>query len=103
PLGTHRLRDLAAKETILQLVIPRLPSEFPPPNTLDVAFRRGARRAATLLSVVVLIVSALALVALDQARRATDGQRILRRERYAAQMSVAQQAWEVGNVERALA
>jgi len=30
PLGEHRLRDLAAPETLYQLIHPGLPSEFPP-------------------------------------------------------------------------
>ncbi|HET7678386.1 MAG TPA: AAA family ATPase [Candidatus Limnocylindrales bacterium] len=34
-LGEHRLKDLAEPERIFQLVLPDLPSEFPPPRTLD--------------------------------------------------------------------
>ncbi len=34
-LGTHRLKDLAEPEPIAQLVVPDLPSEFPPLRSLD--------------------------------------------------------------------
>ncbi len=34
-LGEHRLKDLAAPERLAQLVVAGLPSEFPPPRTLD--------------------------------------------------------------------
>jgi WD40 repeat protein len=66
------------------------------------AFRRGVLRAASIAGVIIAVVAALAFVAIDQARRATEGQRVLRRERYAAQMSVAQQAWEAGNTAGAM-
>jgi class 3 adenylate cyclase len=35
-LGDHRLKDLAHPEHLYQLVIESLPSEFPPPRSLDV-------------------------------------------------------------------
>ncbi len=35
-LGEHRLKDLARSERLYQLVVPGLPSAFPPPRTLDV-------------------------------------------------------------------
>jgi hypothetical protein len=41
-LGVHRLRDIAAREAIFQLLLPGLPAQFPPLNTLDVAFRAAA-------------------------------------------------------------
>jgi predicted ATPase/class 3 adenylate cyclase len=34
-LGAHRLKDLAEPETIAQLVVPDLPSDFPPLRSLD--------------------------------------------------------------------
>jgi len=34
-LGTHRLKDLQRPQRLFQLVIPSLPSNFPPPKTLD--------------------------------------------------------------------
>ena len=34
-LGEHRLRDLAGRMHIFQLVHPDLPGAFPPPRTLD--------------------------------------------------------------------
>jgi predicted ATPase/class 3 adenylate cyclase/DNA-binding CsgD family transcriptional regulator len=34
-LGMHRLRDLSRPEQILQLLVPGLPADFPPLNTLD--------------------------------------------------------------------
>ncbi|HEY6103422.1 MAG TPA: adenylate/guanylate cyclase domain-containing protein, partial [bacterium] len=35
-LGEHRLKDLTHPERLFQLVIPGLPTDFPPPKTLDV-------------------------------------------------------------------
>jgi WD40 repeat protein/class 3 adenylate cyclase len=108
-LGVHRLRDIAAREAIFQLLAPGLPTDFPPLNTLDVAFRRGIRRAAAVSGAILLVVTGLALTALNQSRRADrqrqvalEGQRTLRRYLYAAQMNVAQQAWNDGNVEQAM-
>jgi WD40 repeat protein len=46
---------------------------------------------------------ALALAAVQQARRAESRERDARRQQYAAQVNLAQQAWEVGNVGRARA
>jgi hypothetical protein len=80
------------------------------------AYRRGLLRAACLLGVILAIVGGLALAALSQAHRAdqerrvadqqrslAEAQRLLaRRNLYTAQMNLAQQAWEVGNVRRAL-
>jgi predicted ATPase/class 3 adenylate cyclase len=34
-LGEHRLKDLAQAQRLFELVIPDLPSDFPPPRTLD--------------------------------------------------------------------
>jgi len=35
-LGAHRLKDLARPEPIFQVVVPDLPADFPPLNTLDI-------------------------------------------------------------------
>src|SRR5207244_7347812 len=42
PLGAHRLRDIAAREVIFQLLPPGLPAHFPPLNTPDGASRRAS-------------------------------------------------------------
>ena len=63
PLGMHRLRDLTTRELIFQLNSPGLPSHFPPLNTLDVAFRRGASRATLVWVVIVAVIVGLALMA----------------------------------------
>jgi Adenylate and Guanylate cyclase catalytic domain len=62
-LGMHRLRDLTTRELIFQLNSPGLPSHFPPLNTLDVAFRRGASRATLVWAVIVAVIVGLALMA----------------------------------------
>jgi WD40 repeat protein len=71
------------------------------------AYRRGLRRAAAVAALVLLIVSALGLVAVQGWRQAITQRQIAeqqeRRNRvllYAAQMNLAQQAWEGGNVRR---
>src|SRR5438128_2512475 len=69
-LGHHRLRDIAASETIFQLAPPDLPSKFPPLNTLDVAFRRGVVRAASVAAIIVAIFIALTLKAVHAEGRA---------------------------------
>lgn len=69
-LGEHRLRDLSAQEKVFQVLHPELPESFPPLNTLDIAFRRGVVRTAAVAGAVVLALTGLALVALDQAARA---------------------------------
>jgi class 3 adenylate cyclase len=65
-LGMHRLRDLTTRELIFQLNSPGLPSHFPPLNTLDVALRRGARRATLVWVVIVAVTVSLALMAFLQ-------------------------------------
>src|SRR5436309_3152095 len=106
-LGEHRLRDLPHREEIFQLVPLGLPCEFPPLNTLDVAFRRGLVRAAAVAAVIVAVVLSLALLAVSQAHRANqqrhaaehqrrlaeEGRQTLRRYLYAAQMNLAEQDW----------
>jgi WD40 repeat protein len=76
------------------------------------AYRRGLLRAATLAGSITLVTTGLAVTAFRQARRADrlargearqrhvaeEGQEMLRRHLYAAQMNLAQQAWESGNV-----
>src|SRR5439155_132451 len=86
-----------------------LPPPVTPLNTLDVAFRRGLFRATMVAAVVLALVSSLALTAMRQAyradqqrRAAIEGQRTLRRHLYVAQTNLAQQAWEAGNLGRAL-
>jgi WD40 repeat protein/class 3 adenylate cyclase len=109
PLGAHRLRDLSSRESIYQLLAPGLPADFPPPNTLDVAFRRGLIRATAVLGAILAVVSGLAATAVRQSRRAERERaraemhaRISRRERYAAQMNLAEQALEEGSLDHAL-
>jgi hypothetical protein len=79
------------------------------------AYRRGLLRAATLAGAILAVVGGLALTAVHQARRADQiarqegRQRLLAEERgqasrrllYAAQMRVAQQAWEAGDLDGA--
>jgi class 3 adenylate cyclase len=36
-LGRHRLKDIDAEQHLFQLLVPGLPSDFPPPVTLDVS------------------------------------------------------------------
>jgi WD40 repeat protein len=60
-------------------------------GALAVSERRQARRA-----------DAIALREADQRRIAEEGQRTLRRHLYAAEVNLAQQAWEAGNVASAL-
>ncbi len=69
-LGVHRLRDLAAPEAIYQLQIPGLPADFPPLNSLDVAFRRGLRRALAVAALVVAALAGLLLQSIHERRRA---------------------------------
>jgi WD40 repeat protein/class 3 adenylate cyclase len=107
-LGEHGLRDIAGTEAIYQVLAPGLAREFPPLNTLSVAYRRGLRRAAAVSAVVLAMVAGLALAAMDQAHRANEqrrlaqaGQKALRRHLYAAQTNLAQQAWDEGDILRA--
>jgi AAA-like domain len=71
------------------------------------AFQRGLVRATTVSGAVLAAMGSLAFTALKHARRADreqriaqEGQRMLRRQLYAAQMNLAQQAWDAGNVGR---
>lgn len=69
-LGTHRLRDIPESETIFHLSIEGLPNEFPPLNTLDVAFRRGMLRALALSAAVLTVLLGLLMSALFERHRA---------------------------------
>jgi WD40 repeat protein/class 3 adenylate cyclase len=69
-LGRHRLRDLPLAEAIYQLQAPDLRHQFPPPNTWDVAFRRGLVRALSISAVVVAIITGLLFHAVHEGRRA---------------------------------
>lgn len=100
PLGRHQLRDIAAWETIFQLELPDLPARFPPLNTLNVAFRRGVVRAASIAAVVLTAMAALALMALYQRRVAEEGERKTRHLLYLSDMSLAHQDWKTGNMGR---
>jgi hypothetical protein len=95
--------------TFYQLVIPGLPSDFPPLDTIDVAFRRGVRRAAAVSAAILAVVSALALIAVNPARLARQAtarearqRQLLQQQLYAAHLRLAQQDWEEGNVLGAL-
>jgi WD40 repeat protein/class 3 adenylate cyclase len=69
-LGVHRLRDLPVSEPIYQLQAPGLRSEFPPPNTEDVAFRRGLVRALSISATVLAVVLGLLGWSITEKRRA---------------------------------
>jgi WD40 repeat protein/class 3 adenylate cyclase len=108
-LGVHRLRDLADTEGIYQLQSPGLSSDFPPLNTLDVAFRRGATRTAAASAIIITVVASLALLATHEAQRADRNAKLaqvratkMRWELYGAQLNLAQQALKSGNARRAL-
>jgi WD40 repeat protein len=69
------------------------------------AYRRGLLRATAVSATILAVIAGLALTAVRQAHRADqqrwvaqEGQRALRRTLYAADMSLADQAWEAGNV-----
>jgi WD40 repeat protein len=62
------------------------------------AYRRGLVRATAVSTAVLSVVAGLALTAMDQAHRASEGQKLLRRHLYAAQMNLAQQVWSGGDL-----
>jgi serine/threonine-protein kinase len=62
------------------------------------AYRRGIARSATAASVIVVLLSGLVLFALNQAHRAKEAARDLRRHVYAADMNVAHEALEDNNL-----
>lgn len=99
-LGEHRLRDIPAREGIFQLLAPGLPREFPPLNTLDVAFRRGMTRALAVSAVVLAVITGLFLTAVHEARIAREQWRENRRQRYVAEMNLAWDALKKRNFER---
>jgi WD40 repeat protein len=101
------LRDIATRETIFQLLVHGLPSEFPPLNTLDVAFRRGMRRASAIAAVILAVVMTLALIAMREVGRANRERHraeqeavTARRNFYFASMNLAELDWEANNIGR---
>jgi hypothetical protein len=58
------------QDEVFQVQAPALQAEFPPLNTLELAFRRGLVRASAIASVVVAVVSVLALIAVANRRLA---------------------------------
>ncbi len=64
------------------------------------AYRRGLLRATAIAAVVLAVVVALTLGLLQQRNRALRQEQANRRLLYAAQMNLAQQAWESGNYKR---
>lgn len=65
-----------------------------------VAYRRGLLRAAAIATVILIVISILALVAVRQGNRAVAQEKNNRRLLYAAHMNLAQQAWDVANIGR---
>lgn len=65
-----------------------------------VAYRRGLFRAAAIAAVILIVIAILALVAVRQGNRAIAQEKSNRRLLYAAQMNLAQQAWDVANTGR---
>jgi WD40 repeat protein/class 3 adenylate cyclase len=90
-LGSHRLRNVSARETIFQVLAAGLPTEFPPLNTLDVAFRRGMLRAGGIAAIIVALV-------VRQEQKARREELRARQAAYAAQMNLAQEAWDLGDI-----
>jgi WD40 repeat protein len=64
------------------------------------AYRRGLFRAAAVAAVILAFIVVLALGFLKQRNRAIQQEQTNRRQLYAAQMNLAQQAWETGNYGR---
>lgn len=64
------------------------------------AYRRGLLRAGAVAAIVVAIISALALIAWKQRRRAEQQESISRHFAYAAQMNLAAQDWQTANLAR---
>lgn len=95
-LGRHRLRDIPETETIFQLEIDGLPSTFPPLNTLDVAFRRGAVRAAGIAAIVLAVVTGLAGLAWRTAQAEQRQRRRVEDHLYVSNAQLAQELFEAG-------
>jgi class 3 adenylate cyclase len=91
-LGRHRLRDLPLSETIYQLQMPDLPSRFPPPNTVDVAFHHGLIRILAISIAVLAVVLGLLGYSFDLKRRVDASARQVRRMQ--AQHEVERRAWQ---------
>jgi WD40 repeat protein len=62
------------------------------------AYRRGLLRATVVSTGILVAIAGLALTAWRLARSAQEGQRALRRTLYAADVALAQQAWQAGNI-----
>ncbi len=95
-LGRHRLKDLPMQDEVFQVQAPALRADFPPLNTLELAYRRGLVRASAVAAVVLLVISALAVTATNNARRARRAAISLRRSLYTAQVNLAAQSLETG-------
>jgi hypothetical protein len=67
------------------------------------AYHRGLARAAAVSAVIVAVMAGLALTAVNQAHRAEQQRQLAEVNLYVANMNLAQQTWESGNVGRALA
>jgi WD40 repeat protein len=65
------------------------------------AYRRGLWRSAAVSMAILAVVTSLALTAVKQAHLAREGQQMLRRQLYVAEMNLAQQAWEDGKIQLA--
>ena len=65
-----------------------------------VAYRRGVVRAATVAAIILSIIAILAVVAVRQRNRALAQESSNRRLLYAAQVNLAQQAWDAANIRR---
>jgi WD40 repeat protein len=62
------------------------------------AYRRGLLRATLVSAIILGLMAGLSLIAVNQAQRAQVGELQARREGYLAQMNLAQQAWDNGDV-----
>src|SRR5207249_1261086 len=63
-------------------------------------YRRGLLGATSVAAGVLAVIATLSLVAVNQARRAQQRELMAQHNLYAADMNLAQQAWEAGNVAR---
>ncbi|MBX3280274.1 MAG: hypothetical protein KF868_19920 [Acidobacteria bacterium] len=66
------------------------------------AYRKGAMRTAAIAAVVVAAITILAFYAIVQRNRAIENEETNRQLLYAAQMNLAQQAWEKANTTRVI-
>ena len=63
------------------------------------AYRRGLLRAAGIASIIILVVTALAFIAIGQRNLARDREETNRRQLYAAEMNLAARDWEDSSIE----